>query len=226
MSYGKRVSSISWDDYRSCDNKKEFDAEYIFDDGFDSIDEIKAALPEPEKYVYVRFCDQWYAVNGRGRSFWLVVAADKCYECSSGIIRIFPLAAYSFPKIHYHDAGRSRWREGVFLDLVRIDPDIEVQSADGQPAGDLTEASNTIIMFGSLFFTGELLVGSDGILNNVLPYYYGGDDLDKKWAEADRLRRSMVYSWNPFTGECSHSEAVRDNRKRIKAEEALLDQDD
>lgn len=212
----KKVTPISWPDCRKSGHILHFDAEYDFDSGFAQQDMCKSVIPDADKYVYLLFCGQWYAINGRGARSWQVVTAENCYEWNAGSIKVVPLPEYEFPDINYHDAGRSRWQPGIFRDLVLIDNRLTLFDSACSMIHQLTEISNAVCMFGSLFFSTELPLFADELLERVLPYYFEGDMLERKWEEADRLSRGNVYSWNPFTGETSGSKVVYDHKKREK----------
>lgn len=203
--FNKVVDAVVWDDCRKPGRRESFAAEYVFDEGFSSLDECAGILVDPEKYVYLWFCDQWYAINGRGRKSWLVITKNSCYEVSRGRVLKTLLPVYNFKETFFHDSGRKRWPAGIFLDLVHIDPNLELQGCDGIPAKSLVETSNAAFMFGSLFFSSALRLDYD-CLSHVLPHYFEGKELERKWNVADRLMQDHAFSWNPFTGECYRSE--------------------
>lgn len=155
--YGKRCNAIIWNDTnnsarRPVDVRSRFVANYIFDDGFSSLEECKNTVPEPEKWAFVRFCGNWYAVNMYSYHSLIVVSKDFVYtstykKYNRSYHERYAREDYVYPSsLREHYAGDSEWRDGIFQDLRRITDDIVVVKHNNIPYQTMRTIKNTIIV--------------------------------------------------------------------------------
>lgn len=222
MSYGKRVNAIIWNDSRRRDPRTRFVANYIFDDGFDSLDECATAVPRPADYAYVCFCGQWYAVNLVSYHREIVVSREFCHykrdwdpvrRCS--VSEKIAISEFDFPDTMHTDPGRSAWKRGIRTDLERIDADILVCDVSGRPFADRVFINNSIIAFGICFFTNEISIKTDSYVYVVLNHYFGARSVEHfAFSVLPELRKSGVCYWNPYTDDCSYTDSERQAKRR------------
>lgn len=231
--YGKRVNAVIWNDVRNPARgeikRTRFVASYILDDGFASLEECKAAVPEPSKWAYVRFCGNWYAVNADSYRCVIVVSREyvRISEYAGGsdsvVTKHLPKKAFleGLKDIAPHDIGPRRWTDGVFQDFLRIDPDLQVTYGDGKIYTDPVQFINTVIVLGNFFFATDICIRTDNYVNHVFKHYYNDRSMERVYAEIKGLRSNGIEYWNPFTKNTATDEADKNRQK--KAREKDLD---
>jgi len=216
--YGKRVDAVLWNDFdnpvRGEDKRTKFIANYIFDDGFASLEECASAVPDPEKWAYVCFCENWYAINAQSYISLISVSKEAVYvkESFDTISRQKKIPKF----IRSHDIGPVFWANGIFCDLADIDPYLMVVRYDGVPFLDIVTISNTVVAFGMLFFATDICIRTDNYVWHVFPHYFSSNSMKYKIEKIRNLRKHGFQYWNPFSNNVAVNERDKNKQKRIR----------
>lgn len=209
--FGKRVKALIWNDFLpgQSDARRWFVANYIFDDGFASLEECKEAVPSPEMWAYVCFCDNWYAVNADSY-YRLIVVSKENIHISTGQWQ----KADSIPSdIEFHDIGQKLWTQGIFSDFKVIDPALCVVDSEGYQF-DAVTTSNTVVAFGIPFFTNFIKIKNDRYVRHILAHYYNDNSMAEKMMRVRELREYGFEYWNPMSDEFVYDENAKNRIKR------------
>ena len=209
--FGKRVVAVIWNEMsrQSGDKRTRFVAYYLFDDGFSSLSECKQNVPEPEKWAYVCFCDNWYAVNSDSYHRTIIATKENIILNEDEIEIIDKIPPYLSP----HRINQRLWMNGIYLDLETIDSNLKVVDSDGHFPDPVT-ISNTIVTFGIPCFISEICIRRDTYAKHILTHYFNDRSLECQLEEIKELRDEGYEYWNPFNGERSSNEKEHRRNKR------------
>ena len=206
-------------------------AVYVFDDGFESLEEAKKAVENtgchPENFRYVRFCNGWYAVYVRGYSRNVVISS----ECIKGNLEAFQETheITASPELFASPSvpDRKPWQHGIVHDLLLADENIAVCTADGNDERSAVMTNNVIITFGIQYFASELCIRSDSYVRHVFSRYFNPLSMEYIWQDIRELRDSGIEYYNPFikTSSKNYSEQRKKLLKRCggKVPECIMD---
>ena len=224
--FAKRVQACIWNSKSTPDQRRNFKALYIFEDGFPSIREAARALHllklNPERFVYVCFCNFVYPVCLNSYFNGIVVSSATVYflnqkfgQWDSAPISDFSVSYLRFVPTSIPD--KKSWKDGIVYDLHLIDFDIKVIDYHEKPCGKIL-TNNAETVFGQRFFKSEICIRTNEYVEHVFAHYFNPKSLAFEYTQIVDLRRMHYEYWNPFSRSTSRTE----KDKKAK-EKALLD---
>lgn len=218
---GKRVSAVIWNDTknpaRGANKRTRFIASYILDDGYGDIESCKEAVPHPERWAYVCFCGNWYAVNAQSYDLIQLVSKDAVHK-KRGYAQheVYSPEEAEFPHLYPHSIGPKYWVDGIYRDFLRIDPNLQVVDHNGIPFGDILTVSNTVVVIGIFFFATDVCIRRPGYVNHVLTHYYNDRSMEERLEKIEVLKGLGIEFWNPFSENIATDEKDKNRQKRAR----------
>lgn len=207
----KKVQAVIWTSPYDMDARRDFKATYVFDDGYESLDECTSKIKElgydPKLFVFVKFCEQFYAVNICSYYSYVVISRKSLIynkDHRDKEMTIVPLGTSpadrgDLPEIKML-AQHNFWTPGIQQDLQLIDPNVSM-TWNGMPVDDRTILFNNILItLGREFFITEICIKTDNYVEHVFRNYYNENSMALKRREIEKCRRDGYQYYNPFTG--------------------------
>ena len=221
--FAKRVQSVIWMDHTGItkDMRRDFQSTYLFDDGFETIEEMKSKLEElgftTEHFCILHFCDMYYAVNLHSYRDKIVVTKENVYQQTRAFGTTEKTAVEDFtskPITTAPSFDTKKWQDGIVVDLVMIDPNISVSINGRTFTPFFIEGNNTIIAFGLNFFITEIRIMTDSYVSHVFANYFNDNSLKFIEKDIQRLVNAGYQYYNPFQQTVSKNDAER--KKKLK----------
>ena len=230
--FARKMQSVLWNDEKALREgrvaKRNFESLYVFDDGYETKEELIGVITTagiiPNRFVYICFCEMWYAVHIYTYERYLVISKESIYYRFHNSFEPGPLRSDGFPEgtVRYIlpcTAHNKKWQDGVARDILMADPDIHVEYADGSTVRDTSILwNNTVITFGRMFFAREIRITTDSYTSHVLSNYYNDRSLNFEYDRILQLRREGYMYYNPFTGEASKTPKERSAKEKMRLE--------
>ena len=220
--FGCRCRAVIWNDVRNpargLVKRTDFVANYIFDDGYPTLEECKAVVPQPEKWAYVLFHNNWYAVNAQSYRKAIVVSKEHAFVKMSrdGHFRCLQQEAPIPEILEIHNIGPGHWVDGIYCDLLRIDPEISVVRHDGHPYTDAMTISNTVVVVGIQFFATDICIRNGNYVNHAFKHYFNDRSMEDQLEIIRDLRDQGIEYLNPFTQNTAVDEKDKNRQKRAR----------
>lgn len=220
--FAKKVESVIWmNNYTTGDRRRNFCALYVFDDGYETEEEclhtVNQLFQRPKQFATIRFCGQWYAINLHGCISHIVLTKEHVYY-SEGFERYKKISLEKAEELQLTPASycpdEVAWQDGIQVDLMQIDNDIQMQFGKRRVAPMSIEANNILICFGHHFFASEICIRTNDYANHVLSAYYNDQDLEDIADIIIGLRKIGYKYYNPFSNTASYS--YREKKKKEK----------
>lgn len=120
--------------------------------------------------------------------------------------------------IKKHKIGPKKWTDGIYQDLLRIDPDLNVVNSKGKPYTGETTIVNTVIAFGTFFFATDICIRTNKYVEHVFYHYYNDRSMESIWLKINHFRKHGIQYWNPFNDNVAmdQNDMRRQKNKREK----------
>lgn len=228
--YGKKVKALIWNDetFQSKDIRRTFQPVYIFDYGFDTLEEAKQAVTEEDYeedcFRYVCFCKQWYPAHLHSFYEGMVISRNRIrhYEEAFGNWVTIPRHKNLKPEILDFFAGSNAWQKGIYEDLSIIDESVCVYASEGASISDV-ETNNTLITFGIPHFSTEICIRTNSYTEHVFQHYYSDKSMEYEMKKVKELRSMGVEYYNPFSKETSINEKEKNRKNRSMLKNVDMD---
>ena len=224
--YGKRCNAVIWNDNynpaRGLVKRTRFVASYIMDDGFPSMEECQASLSHPDLWAYFCFCGHWYAIHADSYYQEVLVSKEAVYISkfyqNGGSIREKHHPDYNVSEyiVKKHNAGPRKWTDGIYQDLLRIDPELQVLMSNGKPYRGKANLVNTVIIFGTFFFVTDICIRTDNYVRHVFYHYFNERSMDFNWRKIEIFRSQDQEYWNPFSNHTAKDSKDMQKQKRMR----------
>ena len=229
--FARKVQSVIWMDrkYQAMgkDGRRQFEALYIFCDGFVSINEAVSAAAKAgcnsSSFLYICFCGMWYPITLDSYYSRAVLTKEKVYYVKEAFGPLYIVRTPDFvpSRAVIPDtpaADIKTWQDGICNDLKLIDKDVSVFTAAGIRIPESRILwNNALISFGLNFFSREIRITTDRYVEHVFSNYYSDWSLSYEYERISSLRAEGYIYYNPFLKTASRSEA-----EKKKKEKALL----
>lgn len=229
--FARKVQSVIWMDRayqaRGMDARRQFEALYIFPDGFTSSDEaadtVKTLGFDRHSFLYLSFCGMWYAVHINSYYNHAVLAKEKAYYTTErfGVVHTADITSVS-PATTAAEGeplqDNKKWQDGICRDLQMLDADISLADAGGRRIPESRILwNNALVSFGVNFFVREIKIATDKYVEQVFSNYYSDRSLSYEYEKVRELRNCGCMYYNPFLKTTSRTES-----EKKKKEKALL----